>query len=128
MMHATAIMIGKTLGAGKKEEAYLYAKRMIAGAMLAGVFLGIVMILLRGPVLSLYGGLSPAVIEKANVILLFGSITMWFRAFNCINIVGILRSGGDTVFSLILDVGSMPCSASFNWWMVLSGKPRLQAR
>ena len=107
MMHATAIMIGKTLGAGKKEEAYLYAKRMIAGAMLAGVFLGIVMILLRGPVLSLYGGLSPAVIEKANVILLFGSITMWFRAFNCINVVGILRSGGDTVFSLILDVGSM---------------------
>ena len=38
---------------------------------------------------------------------LFGSITMWFRAFNCINVVGILRSGGDTVFSLVLDVGSM---------------------
>ncbi len=107
MMHATAIIIGKTLGAGKKEEAYLYGKRLIAGAMAAGVVLGVVMILLRAPILALYGGLSREVIEKANVILLFGSITMWFRAFNCINVVGILRSGGDTVFSLVLDVGSM---------------------
>ena len=107
MMHATAIIIGKTLGAGKKEEAYLYGKRLIAGAMLAGVVLGGIMILLRAPILSLYGGLSPEVIQKANVILLFGSLTMWFRAFNCINVVGILRSGGDTVFSLKLDVGSM---------------------
>jgi putative MATE family efflux protein len=107
MMHATAIIVGKTLGAGKNEEAYLYGKRMIAGAMLAGVLLGALMITLRGPILSLYTGLSPEVIDKAGMILLFGSLTMWFRAFNCINIVGILRSGGDTVFSLKLDVGSM---------------------
>ena len=107
MMHATSIIVGKTLGAGKAQEAYLYGKRMIAGAMLAGVVMGVVMILLRSPILSLYTGLSPEVLGKANVILLFGSITMWFRAFNCINVVGILRSGGDTVFSLLLDVGSM---------------------
>ena len=107
MMHATAIIVGKTLGAGKKEEAYLYAKRMIAGAMLAGVILGAVMISIRMPILSLYSGLSPEVLDKAKIILLFGSLTMWFRAFNCINVVGVLRSGGDTVFSLILDVGSM---------------------
>ena len=107
MMHSTAIIIGKTLGAGKKEEAYLYSKRLIAGAMLAGVMLGIVMILLRGPMLSMFGGLSPEVLQKANIILLFGSLTMWFRAYNCINVVGVLRSGGDTVFSLVLDVGSM---------------------
>ncbi len=107
MMHATSIIVGKTLGAGKAEEAYLYGKRMIAGAMLAGVLLGGLMILLRAPILTLYTGLSPEVIDKASLILLFGSLTMWFRAFNCINVVGILRSGGDTVFSLILDVGSM---------------------
>ncbi|MDD3212386.1 MAG: MATE family efflux transporter [Eubacteriales bacterium] len=107
MMHATAIIIGKTLGAGRKEEAYLYAKRMIAGAMTAGVVLGVVLILIRTPVLSLFGGLSTEAIEKARVILLFSAITMWFRAYNTINVVGVLRSGGDTVFSLCLDVGSM---------------------
>ena len=90
----------------RREEAYLYGKRMIAGAMLAGVACWArCMITLRGPILSLYTGLSPEVIDKAGMILLFGSLTMWFRAFNCINIVGILRSGGDTVFSLKLDVG-----------------------
>jgi putative MATE family efflux protein len=107
MMHATAIIIGKTLGAGRKEEAYLYGKRMIAGAMVAGALLGGVLLLIRLPVLSLFGGLSAEVIDKAKIILLFGAGTMWFRAFNCINVVGILRSGGDTVFSLALDVGSM---------------------
>ena len=75
--------------------------------MLMGLVLGGVLVLIRNPVLSLYGGLSPEVIDKARVILLFGAATMWFRAFNCINVVGILRSGGDTVFSLLLDVGSM---------------------
>ena len=33
MMHATAIIVGKAIGAGKPGEAYLYAKRMIALAM-----------------------------------------------------------------------------------------------
>lgn len=107
MMHATSIIVGKTLGAGRKEDAYLYAKRMIAGAMMSGLVLGGVMILIRIPILSLFGGLSAPVIEKAKIILLFGSLTMWFRAYNCINVVGVLRSGGDTMFSLLLDVGSM---------------------
>ena len=107
MMHATAIIIGKTLGANRKEEAYLYAKRLISGAMVAGLVLGVVLLLIRMPVLSLFGGLSAEAIEKAKIILVFGAASMWFRAFNCINVVGILRSGGDTVFSLLLDVGSM---------------------
>jgi len=122
MMHATAIIVGKTLGAGRKEDAYLYAKRMIAGAMLAGLVLGGVMILIRMPILSLFSGLSAPVIEKAKIILLFGSLTMWFRAFKCINVVGVLRSGGDTVFSLVLDVGSMwvigvPLCAVATFWL-----------
>lgn len=107
MMHATGIIVGKILGAGKLEEAYLYAKRMIAGAVLAGLLLGGLLITLRAPVLALFGGLSPQVHEKANLILLFSALTMFFRAFNSINVVGVLRSGGDTVFSMLLDVGSM---------------------
>ncbi|MCE5344319.1 MAG: MATE family efflux transporter [Eubacteriales bacterium] len=106
-MHATAIIVGKTLGAGRKEEAYLYAKRMIAGAMVAGLVLGAILLAIRMPLLSLFSGLSAEVLRKANTILFFGAISMWFRAFNCINVVGVLRSGGDTVFSLLLDAGSM---------------------
>jgi Na+-driven multidrug efflux pump len=107
MMHATAIIVGKAIGARKPEEAYLYAKRMIALSMLTGVFLGAALAAIRYPMLSLFTGLSAAVIRTAAVVLLIESFTMWFRAFNAVNVVGVLRSGGDTVFSLKLDVGSM---------------------
>ncbi|HPJ01339.1 MAG TPA: MATE family efflux transporter [Candidatus Limiplasma sp.] len=85
MMHATAIICGKAIGASKPELAYLYAKRM----------------------LSLFTGLSAPVIQTAAIVLGIESFTMWFRAFNAVNVVGVLRSGGDTVFSLKLDVGAM---------------------
>ena len=32
---------------------------------------------------------------------------MWAKAFNYINVIGILRSGGDTVFCLLLDTGGV---------------------
>ncbi|MFH1513812.1 MAG: MATE family efflux transporter [Bacillota bacterium] len=106
-MHATAIICGKAIGAGKPNEAYLYAKRMLSAVMLTGVFLGVTLSLIRLPMLSLFSGLSQPVIQTAATVLLIESFTMWFRAFNAVNVVGVLRSGGDTVFSLKLDVGSM---------------------
>ncbi|MEG0513250.1 MAG: hypothetical protein RR653_11120 [Clostridia bacterium] len=45
--------------------------------------------------------------DKAQLILVLGGLTIWFRAFNTINVVGVLRSGGDTMFSLFLDVGTL---------------------
>ncbi len=106
-MHATAIICGKAIGAGKPNEAYLYAKRMLSAAMLIGLFLGVVLLLIRYPILRLFAGLSAPVIQTAATVLLFESFTMWFRAFTAVNVVGVLRSGGDTVFSLKLDVGAM---------------------
>ena len=107
MMHATAIICGKEIGAGQPQQAYLYAKRMIAAAMLTAIILGVVLALIRYPMLSLFSGLSEPVIQTAALVLLIESFTMWFRAFNAVNVVGVLRSGGDTVFSMKLDVGAM---------------------
>ncbi|MDD3335841.1 MAG: MATE family efflux transporter [Eubacteriales bacterium] len=107
MMNATAIIVGKTLGTGDKVKAYLYSKRMIACAMLSGIVLGVLVTVLRWPLVNLFSGLSYEVREKAQLILVLGAATIWFRSFNTINIVGVLRSGGDTLFSLILDVGSL---------------------
>lgn len=36
---------------------------------------------------------------------------MWIRGFNMLNIVGILRSGGDTKFSLFLEASGIWCIA-----------------
>ena len=107
LTNATAIIIGKTLGAGDKERAYLYGKRMLAGAMTAGIALGVAVIFIRGPLVSVFGGLSEQVRFTAQTILLIGGASIWFRAFNTVNVVGLLRSGGDTLFSMVLDVGTL---------------------
>ncbi len=105
--NAAAIMVGKALGTGNKEEGYLYAKRLMAGAIVAGLALGAVTLLLRGPMVGLFTGLSQPARDKARTLLLLGAFFFWFRAFNCVNVVGILRSGGDTVYSLVLDAGTL---------------------
>lgn len=46
---------------------------------------------------------SPAVIQSARNLLTIVSLLFWLRVSNMIMIIGILRSGGDTRFSLIID-------------------------
>ena len=107
LMNACAILVGKTLGSGDKERAYLYGKRLISGAVLAGLLLGVVVYLLRWPLVNLFSGLSESVRQKAQLILILGGASIWFRALNTVNVVGVLRSGGDTVFSLALEAGTL---------------------
>lgn len=107
LMNSTAIIVGKTLGTGDRDKAYLYSKRMLAGAMTAGLVLGVAIIATRWPLVGVFAGLSEEARATGANILVIGGLTIWFRAFNTINVVGILRSGGDTMFSLILDTGTL---------------------
>ena len=103
LMNSTAIIVGKTLGEGKTKLAYLYSKRLMAGAILAGVIIGAFLIMLRIPLVNIFSGLSDEVRTMAQRLLLINAFALWFRAFNTINIVGVLRSGGATMYSLVLD-------------------------
>ena len=104
---ATAIIVSKILGTGDKERGYLYAKRMLAGSMVTGIALGVLMFFLRTPMVGLFTELSQPARDKAGLLLLLNAAFLWTRSFNCVNVVGILRSGGDTVFSLALDAGAL---------------------
>ena len=103
LTHATAIILGKTLGQGDRDTAYLYAKRLLVGTVLTGFFFGMILIIFRSPMVSLFSGLSPEAREKAKHLLLITGFALSFRAFNSVNVVGILRSGGATIFSLVLE-------------------------
>jgi putative MATE family efflux protein len=100
--NATAVVVGNKIGAGEPETAYRYAGRSVALTMGLGVLVGGLVLLLRNPVLSLYN-VSPTVLINAYNILSIAALAVWLRASNMIIIVGILRSGGDTIYSLILD-------------------------
>ena len=100
--NATSVLVGNRIGAGKEDEAYTYAGRSLGIGILGGLLLGIVLQLVKDPVLSLYN-VSPEVIENARHIINVVSFFLWIRVNNMTIVVGILRAGGDTRFSLFLD-------------------------
>lgn len=99
---ATAIMVGHAIGQGEKEKAYRYAGRSLLLQGMGAMLMGVLVNLFAGNFLQFYK-VSPTVITNARAILTVLSLGMWVRASNHVIILGILRSGGDTRFSLLLD-------------------------
>ena len=100
--NSTAVLVGNQIGAGEESRAHRYAGRSIGLAIAFGWLIGASLLLIRTPVLSLYN-VSPLVIQNAHAVMTIAALAIWIRATNMIVIIGALRSGGDTVFSLILD-------------------------
>lgn len=99
---ATAIMVGHAIGQGEKEKAFRYAGRSLFLQGTGAMVMGALVYLFAGNFLQFYK-VSPTVITNARAILTVLSLGMWVRASNHVIIIGILRSGGDTRFSLLLD-------------------------
>ena len=100
--NATSVLVGNRIGAGKEDEAYLYAGRSLGIGIVGGLFLGLVLQVVKVPILSLYN-VSPEVIQNASNIINVVTFFLWIRVNNMTTVVGILRAGGDTRFSLFLD-------------------------
>jgi len=94
--------VGNRIGAGKENEAYAYAGRSLGLAALGGLVMGLIVQLVKAPVLSLYN-VSPEVIQNVSNVLNIVTFFVWIRVSNMTIVVGILRAGGDTRFSLFLD-------------------------
>jgi putative MATE family efflux protein len=104
--NAAAIMIGKRIGANEEDQAFIYGRRTLMLGMAGAVLVGIIILVGKDAVLSLYQ-ISETARQYASLILTITSFVLWIRVSNMIMIVGIFRSGGDTRFSFILDVGSV---------------------
>lgn len=116
-----AVIIGNEIGSGDKEKAILYAKRFLIIGTLAGLLLGILLILVSPIILIMFSN-TQAVQQLAQKIMLIMGIFLWCRFLNSILVVGVLRSGGDTTFSMILEtcsvwvVGVPLAFAGALWW------------
>ena len=106
IMNASAILVGGYLGAGDREGAWLTARRMLAACIAAGAAVGVLMAFGRGALVGLFK-VSQEAQGIAMTILLEASLFYWLRAINSINVVGILRSGGDTLYSMVLDTAAL---------------------
>jgi putative MATE family efflux protein len=102
MNGATAVLVGNAIGAGDEETAYRHGGRSLGLVMVGSMLVGALAYFSSGIVLSWYK-VSPQVITNAQNILLVSCSLFWVRAMNGVNIVSIMRAGGDTRFALILD-------------------------
>lgn len=102
--NACAIMIGNKIGEGENETASLFGKKFLLLGLISSVSLGLVMLLIKNPLLSLYE-VSAETSRLARNILLVMIIFLPIRSTNLILLIGILRSGGDTTFAFFIDAG-----------------------
>ncbi len=111
----TAIIVGREIGAGRKDTVYEVGAALNTLAMLCALGIGVILLLctwflfpwMLYPVFHL----SETAGSIATLILTFIGATMALRAFNTTNIVGVLRGGGDVRAATVIDVTAMWCFA-----------------
>lgn len=99
---ATAIILGNELGAGKLEDAKRHSGNFIFLQCIFSVLTMLVFAFVRGGLIRLFG-LSGEVAQLANLCFIVFMLYLIPKNFNLVNIVGVLRSGGDTKAALLLD-------------------------
>ncbi len=106
--NATAIYLGKTIGEKRYELAKIYGRKFLKLSIITG-FLGGCMILIASPIAIRVMTLS----AEAQVYMKFMFFVMSYftlcMSINTTLIVGVLRSGGDTKYGLVVDLGGMWC-------------------
>ncbi|MBS5064695.1 MAG: MATE family efflux transporter [Hungatella hathewayi] len=105
---ATAVILGNELGAGRLKVAERYAKNFFILQFLVTVAAALGCVGIRWGVIGLYQpGISDAVAMDVSRCLIVFACFMPFKMFNYVNIVGVLRSGGDTRMCLFIDTSGV---------------------
>ncbi len=104
--NACGIMLGNSLGAGEGHTVFDQAKRFLRVNFAMGLVIGLFCILIAPLIASIYNvdeGIRSNIVSTLRVYGLF----LPLKAVNTVIIVGILRSGGDTTFSAVMDAAGV---------------------
>jgi len=117
---ASAILVGREIGAGRQDTVYEVGLALDTLAFLTGLGVGLILIGLTftviGPVLYPMFNLSPEAERIATMMSVVTFLFLGMRSFNSTNIVGVLRGGGDVGTAALLDLlplwlAALPCAA-----------------
>ncbi len=104
MSSAAGTMIGNQIGAGREDLASRYAARFSVLSPLGSVGMGVLLALLSPTIVSCFH-VSAEVRDLALKTLFVLGAVLWVKMYNLVSIVGVLRAGGDTKFSMYLEMG-----------------------
>jgi len=103
---AGSILLGQEMGAGRMQEAKALGKSLEVASLVLGVLAGLVLMLIRRPVIALCGLEGEAATLLHQMIPICAAYCVG-RSYNSCLISGIFCAGGDTRFGLILDAITM---------------------
>ncbi len=103
---ASLILVGQEIGRDKYDKAYLLAGKLLSIGAFLGMASGLVLLVASPFIVSLFK-LSLVGKSYALKVLIIYGVVMGLKTFNGINIIGTFRSGGDTKFAMMLEVGTM---------------------
>ncbi len=104
---AAAIMLGNKLGEKDIETAKRYGNRFVKLSFLFGIVMGVIVFVLSPYIPLLFTDASEVIRRDATLILIVFSFYQPIKFTNAIHIIGTLRSGGDTKYALIAEVGAL---------------------
>ena len=102
--HASAVTIGNTIGAARVREAAEIGRTLLYLVPIAAALVGVLGFFVIAPTVPALFEVSTAVRVLVRRFLQLFAILMLAKTINMHVIVGILRSGGDTRYSLLIDV------------------------
>ncbi len=106
-----SIIIGREVGAGRADRILDVGKALNTLAVLGGLTLGALLLLFvrfAAPawVYPLFK-LSPGAAAVASMMMMVMALSMPLKDFNTVNIVGVLRGGGDVKAATMIDIGPL---------------------
>lgn len=104
---AASVVIGKTIGTGDIPLVRRYAKILQRLFLLIGVISGLLLFVIRIPLLGLYDDLTPETRKMANDFLLILSVVAVGMSYQMPTNNGIIRGGGNAMFVVKLDLISI---------------------
>ena len=101
--NASAVMIGNELGRRNEDKAYSYAVVFLKMTFAINLVMSVALFLSRGMVINIYDFDQETNIMLSNTLAVY-AIYMLPKMFTYVLFCGILRSGGDTRFCMLLDL------------------------
>jgi len=103
LSNSTQIVIGNTLGEGRKDEVRPQGKTLMVIAVGVGIVIGLAIYALTIPIVNCYN-LSAEAHDVAIQLMYGQAIITLFMIPSCVISKGVLRGGGDTRFLMIAEV------------------------
>ena len=113
MSNATAVIIGNTIGEGKKEKAKEYAKSIGIFSVIMGCISGLMILIIKPYIVEFYNVSYGTKLIAMNIMTVTAFIII-FQSLASNFMMGVLRGGGDAKFVLVNDL-------IFMWLVAIPG-------